>query len=208
MAVETDKGPTNTPHDDSATRAAEREFERILRRHAPALINYLKLKIPSSVSRSLSPEDILQEVWIAAIDNANTIRNLSDENLAHWLTRVANHTLVDFIRRETSLKRGGGKAAAAPRPDEATSLMNLFSSLVSPDRTTSSLASKGEMVPRVREAIKRLEEPSSQIIWWHHAEDVEVDEIAKRLGLSESSIRGHLFRGKARLAELLGLNPD
>jgi RNA polymerase sigma-70 factor, ECF subfamily len=54
------------------------------------------------------------------------------------------------------------------------------------------------------EALRRLSPNQRAAIVLRHVVDLDVDEVAKRMGIATPTVRVHLYRGRARLRELLG----
>jgi len=53
-------------------------------------------------------------------------------------------------------------------------------------------------------ALRRLSPNQRTAIVMRYEADLTVDEIARRMGMQPATVRVHLFRGRARLRELLG----
>ena len=57
---------------------------------------------------------------------------------------------------------------------------------------------------RVWEAVAELSPKQRSVVSLHYLEDMALNEIARVLDMAESTVRVHLHRARARLAELLG----
>ena len=53
-------------------------------------------------------------------------------------------------------------------------------------------------------ALRRLSPKQRAAIVLRHVADLEMDEVAKRMGTATPTVRVHLHRGRMRLRELLG----
>ncbi len=182
---------------------AQRRLEHQLRAQADYLETYVKNRIPESLRSKFSVSDILQEVWIAAFQNSATLVDLPPDRFRRWLQTVAKRTLISQIRHYTATKRRDNIRPVGERPDLSTSLVGLFHSLRGPDRTPSSLAAQNELAGEVRDALDRLPELSRKVLWQHHIEGVDLNEMAAQLGRTPNAVRGLIFRAKQLLADEL-----
>jgi len=66
----------------------------LYQRYAPELLLYIRRHVPSQEDA----EDVLLEVFIAALENPRLSDMRQQEQLA-WLRRVAHNKFVDFLRR-------------------------------------------------------------------------------------------------------------
>lgn len=63
-------------------------------------------------------------------------------------------------------------------------------------------------VAGVVEALRRLSPNQRAAIVLRYEADLPVDEVARRMGTAQATVRVHLFRGRKRLRELLGAEED
>ena len=56
----------------------------------------------------------------------------------------------------------------------------------------------------LQRAIAALSEGQRRAVVLHHLVDLPVDQVAEVLGISPGTVKTHLHRGRARLAEVLG----
>jgi RNA polymerase sigma-70 factor, ECF subfamily len=91
-----------------------------------------------------------------------------------WIYRVAFRVAIDELRRER--RRGAPVEAKTPPPE----------------------------LLGVVDALRKLSPNQRAAIVLRHVLDLDVDEVAKRMGIAAPTVRVHLHRGRARLRELLG----
>lgn len=181
----------------------EHSLSRVLQQRAFFLYQYVQKKIPQNMQSLITPEDILQEVWIGTFRRMSQVTGLDAERLDRWLQCLANRKLVSAIRTFGSVKRGGGQKPLRQHQDQAKSFVDLFALVASPQRTPSSLAAARELAHEVQIAIAQLPRLSRSAILMYHVQGLELEDIAKELGRSKDSVRGLLFRGRNRLGEIL-----
>jgi len=91
-----------------------------------------------------------------------------------WIYRVAFRLAIDELRRDR--RRGSTIERAAPPPE----------------------------LLGVVDALRKLSPNQRAAIVLRHVLDLDVDEVAKRMGIAAPTVRVHLHRGRARLRDLLG----
>lgn len=93
-----------------------------------------------------------------------------------WIYRVAFRVAIDEVRRDR--RRGDPEDSSIPG--------------ASPE-LTDLIAALRQLSPNQRAAIVL-----------RHVADLEMDEVARRMGTATPTVRVHLYRGRARLRDLLG----
>lgn len=123
-------------------------------------------------------EDVLQETWMAALQNPPR----GAVNLRAWLATVARNMARKNLR---------GDNRRALREQAAARLEAL------PD--TVDVISKARLQGRMVEAVLRLEEPYRTSILLRFFEELAPREIAKRLDRPVNTVQSHIQRGLAQL---------
>ncbi|MEK6642481.1 MAG: sigma-70 family RNA polymerase sigma factor [Planctomycetota bacterium] len=178
-------------------------MERLLRSHAANLDAFVNNRIPEKLRSKFSADDVLQEAWVAAFQNCQFLADMPADRFLRWLQYVSKRILISHIRFHTAMKRQRIGRATYEKADLSTSLVDLFQVVRGADRTPSSLAAQNELAGEVRHALDRLPELSRQVLWMHHIEGVELDEMAARLERTPDAIRGLIFRARKQLADKL-----
>ena len=119
--------------------------------------------------------DVAEEATAEAFARALARREQLRDPVA-WIYRAAFRIATDEIRRD----RRRAEMVADPLPDASSELGDLIAAL----RLLS---------PNQRAAIEL-----------RHVADLEMDEVARRMGTATPTVRVHLHRGRARLRQLLG----
>mgnify|MGYP001590790702 CR=1 FL=1 len=187
----------------SSIHEARLQLERLLRSHAANLDAFVNNRIPEKLRSKFSADDVLQEAWVAAFQNCQFLADMPADRFLRWLQYVSKRILISHIRFHTAMKRQRIGRATYEKADLSTSLVDLFQVVRGADRTPSSLAAQNELAGEVRHALDRLPELSRQVLWMHHIEGVELDEMAARLERTPDAIRGLIFRARKQLADKL-----
>ena len=120
--------------------------------------------------------DIAEEATAESFARAFERRDSLKDPIA-WIYRAAFRIATDEVRRDK--RRGAGQS---------------IESLGGPEEDMSELiAALRELSPNQRAAIVL-----------RHVGDLEMQEVARRMGIATPTVRVHLHRGRAKLRELLG----
>jgi RNA polymerase sigma-70 factor (ECF subfamily) len=158
----------------------DRAFAQIVRRYSGLLrqIAYRTLGSTDDI------DDVVQETFLAAWTHADSV--IDGESIAGWLVTTARRRSYDRLRTAAVRTRDGDPfdhrmlAADQPDPDDSA--------------RRSMLAADAQ---RVLDAM-----PDAQRRCWHlrQLDDLSYDEIACRLALPVSTVRGMIARARALLA--------
>lgn len=130
-------------------------------------------------------EEIMQETLIRFITGS---RRPNDEWA--WLKRISINKSIDFLRREkrfVNIDNASVSAEQIPVNDNE----NVWAGL------------DGKVFPLVMEILKSMPDGYRTILTLKLIEDIDYEEIASMLGISESSVRSQYMRGRKKLAEKL-----
>jgi RNA polymerase sigma-70 factor (ECF subfamily) len=159
----------------------------LYKRYAVPVLAYLRLHAPSWEDA----EDILQEVFLAALEQRRFLRLPESEQIA-WLGGVARHKLVDHYRR------------AQRRP--ALLLTEITDELAEEaTRTPESVVLGWEEQRELWEAVQHLSALQQQVIYLRFVGGLHCPQIASLLGKREDAIRKLLSRA---MNQLRGLYPQ
>jgi RNA polymerase sigma factor (sigma-70 family) len=149
-------------------------FDVFYRRELPRLVAFA-----AALSGSASADDIAQEAMLAAYRRWETVARLDVP--AAWVRRVCANRSVSTLRH---------------RAVEARALLRLGSRRAEPEP----LAEEHELF---WSEVRTLPRRQAQVIALHYIYDVGVIEIAATLGCAEGTVKVHLSRGRAALAQRL-----
>jgi RNA polymerase sigma-70 factor (ECF subfamily) len=119
--------------------------------------------------------DVAEEAAAEAFARAYERRDQLRDPIA-WIYRCAFRVAIDEVRRDR--RRGDPIDIAVP-------------------------AASSDFVDLI-EALRRLSPNQRAAIVLRHVADLDVREVARRMGTATPTVRGHLHRGRAKLRGLLG----
>jgi RNA polymerase sigma-70 factor (ECF subfamily) len=160
-------------------------FEELYARTWPSLLNYIRLKVRNGHS---TPEDILSEVYIRAIEYSHTLT--LTHNVLGWLFRIAQSKVADHYRKKKRIQKliRVQKITAGHR-EILNSIANTPESEV--------INSENELILRL--AFSRLPYEYREVLKAKYITEKSVSEIAGITGKSEKAVENILYRGRKLL---------
>lgn len=169
--------PVDTAAEDDALVAAKPEFHRFYAHWYPRMV-----RLGFLMSGSFhAAEEVVQEAFISAYRDWDRVREFDRPDA--WVRRVVVNKAHSRLRRAYAETRARVRWAGGHRFE------------VELPETTDAFWREVRALPR-RQA---------QTVVLRHSEGYSTGEIAELLGLSASTVRVHLYRARATLAERLGL---
>ncbi|MEW6252781.1 MAG: sigma-70 family RNA polymerase sigma factor [Planctomycetota bacterium] len=173
-------------------------FHETFAQHLPALRARISRQIPERLRSAISPEDVLQEVCLAAARSADRMAGSSAQVIGRWLNTVADTKLVDALRRARRLKRGHGFRQVHQR------VSGLFSRLLRPRTTPSGAAQRSDVSAAVRSAVAGLSSDHREVVELFYFHGLSQRQIADRTRRSVAAVNDVLSRSRRQLREVLG----
>ena len=175
----------------------EQERERLMRT--------VRLRLDPRLHRRLSPEDVVQEAYLAA---QTRIAHYDADGFKcpyTWLRTILLQTMIDLYRHHCGAqKRDAGRevARAAPPSGGASSRM-LAEEISGTMPTPSAAAMRKEAKAGIEAALEKLSETDREIIALRHFEDLANEEVAETLGITAKAASIRYVRALRRLGALL-----
>ncbi|HEV2238849.1 MAG TPA: sigma-70 family RNA polymerase sigma factor [Ktedonobacterales bacterium] len=150
---------------------------RLYQEHAPAVLAWLRLRAPTQEDA----EDLLLEVFEAALAQAVMLQTRDGPAQRAWLRRVAANKLADYYRR-----RGGRQPLLLEQVAEAL----YADEAQSPEQT----ALTREEHARLHLLLRDLPRLQQQVMYLRFVYGLRSAEIAATLGKREGAVRKLLWR--------------
>ncbi len=150
-------------------------------------------------------QDVTQDVFMRLHDALPTLR--ADEAFSTYLYRIALNLCRDRARRK---KRVRFQSMDTPRQtEEGDNEPMEFPDLGQTGRLPEETLTTEELQRRVREAVQTLSQDHKAVIVMHHFQGMEVNDIARILGVPTGTVKSRLARGRDQLHRKLRgyLNP-
>ncbi|MFO7167397.1 MAG: sigma-70 family RNA polymerase sigma factor [Chloroflexota bacterium] len=157
-------------------------FTQLMQRYAGAVFNLAYRML----GNAQDAEDASQEIFLRAYTRLESFDRA--RRFSTWLLSIASNYCIDRLRRQRM---------------SWLTLDDVAYSLPSGERGPEAGALQREERDRVQQALMRLPDNYRQVMVLRYWYDLSYDEIAEATGLTESTIKTRLFRGRNMLADAL-----
>lgn len=148
---------------------------------------WLRTVVLARVGHSGAVDEVMQEVALAAVRERAPI--VETAKVAPWLYRVAVRQALLYRRRQGRFRKLTSQYADRRQPTDRDEHM--------PDPLSWLLASERDDL--VRQALARLPRREAEILLLKYSENWTYEQLAQRLGATESAIESRLHRARLRL---------
>ncbi|HUP04782.1 MAG TPA: sigma-70 family RNA polymerase sigma factor [Bryobacteraceae bacterium] len=124
-------------------------------------------------------QDLTQEAFIKALQRQDQVKD--EQKAAHWLSRIATNTAIDFLRRS-------GRATFCDL-DEAP-----MSHTESPEQ----ILLRSEHRDYLEDGLRLLSPRERAALMLRDVEGLPADEVAKRLNCSKATVRSHIANARIK----------
>jgi RNA polymerase sigma factor (sigma-70 family) len=170
----------------------EEAAQRLWERYATQLVELARRRLQGAPKRVADEEDIAASVFHSLCRGAaaGRLQNVKNRDDLWWLLlTVTRQKVVDYVRRETALKRGGGRVRIESGVDADSNGSRAFNKLISSEPTPEFMVMLQEQHDRL---LSLLRDDHLRSVAVSRIEGFTVSEIARRLGVSTRSIERKL----------------
>lgn len=155
----------------------------LVSRYADAIYAYVRHRL---APRADIVEDVVQEVFLAALDSLTSFRG--ESVLRSWLLGIARHKVEGYYREQLRTPEPLGDGEDAEPIAEAP----LVDDVIDRER----------MEARMHRILQQLPEPYSLVLLWRYWEGRSAREMAAATGRTEKAVERLLARARTRFREL------
>ncbi|HEY1685362.1 MAG TPA: RNA polymerase sigma factor [Tepidisphaeraceae bacterium] len=182
------------------TRAIEgdaRASETVLLSCQMRLVRYIESIFPLTLRPFVNPEDIFQDVYLAAFEGISRLKTDRIEGVFSWMAGIAKHILIDKtrqwkLRRPQDLENDAGE-----------DVVRVLERLAVYQRTSSKSAAEHEFRLRMERSLEELPEHYKCVVRLRHIEGLSVAETSQQLNIDADTVRIHCLRGLRALRQRL-----
>ncbi|RMF77808.1 MAG: sigma-70 family RNA polymerase sigma factor [Planctomycetota bacterium] len=203
--------PANEPEQlvQQAIAGDRTALEELLLLHYDRLLARIARKLPTDLRGALSPEDVLQDVFLDVAERIGAFRPDGPEAFARWSATIAEHRLIDLVRSRRAAKRGGGRKAVEAAPgDWSQTAIDILGQIAIHEHTPSRSAAGHEAVAAIRTALERINPDYRDALRMRYVEGLSVAQTAERMGRTPQAIHMLCHRGLSELRDVLGPDSD
>ncbi len=170
-------------------------YDALFANAAERLQLFIRVRLGQGLREKEQSLDLLQETYLAAHKAFDRFEDRGDGGFVRWLCRIAEN-------RIRSRAEFHGAARRIP-PAEHERVSRVLDKLRTRTLGPATRAERVDERERLAAALAAFPDEERQILLMRFFEDVSVDDIADRQGLSPSSIRRVIGRATLRLAKEL-----
>jgi len=134
-------------------------------------------------------QDLTQEAFIKALQRQDQLKDL--DKAAHWLSRIASNTAIDFLRR--SARVSFSELDEMPEPVAVSSMDSPEQMVLRTERREYLEAGLDVLTDRERTALLLRD-----------VEDLSAEQVAAQLHCSKATVRSHIANARVKLRKHFG----
>lgn len=184
--VATRPGVSSMVRDPRAAPSAELERRN---RFIQENLRRIFVQIYRMVGNAADAQDLTQETFIKALQREDQIRD--EEKAAHWLSRIATNTAIDFLRRHGRVSYCDLEAAPEHSWD-------------TPER----LLLRKEQQNYLEEGLSRLTDRERAALILRDVEGLPAEEVAALLNCSKATVRSHIANARVKFRRYFRRRPS
>ncbi|MHC5110376.1 MAG: RNA polymerase sigma factor [Planctomycetota bacterium] len=182
----------------------EKQLESLLLEYAPVLRAFISKRIPPGLRSTIAPDDVLQEVWMAAFRGLAGFRNNGPSAFKRWIITITGHKVVDFLKAAFALKRYGRWDTGTNITDTSVTGYLPLANVPAVHPTPSGEFAIKESVNAVQAAMIDMNSERARAIRLRHIEGKSIAQVAAVMGKTEPAVSSLLFHGRRDLKERMG----
>ena len=131
------------------------------------------------VGNAADAQDLTQEAFIKALQRQDQLRD--EQKAAHWLSRIAHNTAIDFMRRSGRVsycELDEGAAGHEESPEQALL--------------------RSEQRNYLEDGLRLLSPRERSALMLRDVEGLPAEEVAKRLDCSKATVRSHIANARIK----------
>ncbi|MDJ0976574.1 MAG: RNA polymerase sigma factor [Planctomycetota bacterium] len=180
----------------------EQSFAQLIESYRTRLLAFLTGRIPRTLKRKITAEDVFQEVSVTAHARLASFEYRGDGAFRAWLWQIAQLKLREAVRRFAGTAKRGGAAEISRGGRRDTGLFE------APQGTPSEYAMAGELEERVHQALGRLSDDYRAVLTLVRIEQQSLREAAVAMDKSYEATKKLYGRAVAALAHEITRGAD
>lgn len=179
--------------------------DQLMDRHRNSLRRMIQLRLDQRLMQRMDVSDVIQDVLIEA--NRRLTDYLANPVMPFhlWIRQIAKDRIIDAHRRHrVSAKRSIDREQ--PQPGKGAfdqSTIELANQFRDGALTPAAAATQRELAEQIESAVQLLRDNDREIILMRHYEQLNNQEIAQSLGLTEPAASMRYLRALKRLREII-----
>ena len=129
-------------------------------------------------------QDLTQEAFIKALQRQEQLRDA--DKAAHWLSRIATNTALDFLRRRSR------------SPDTELEVLPSLPPALD-EESPEERVLRAEREDRLEAVLARLTPRERAALVLRDLEELPAEEVARRLGCGKATVRSHIANARIKV---------
>jgi RNA polymerase sigma-70 factor, ECF subfamily len=182
----------------------------LLSRERERLWRIVHFRLAEPLRGRLGPEDVLQEVFVAASQRLPHYAKSPATSPFIWLRMIVNQTLVDLHRQHlgAQMRDAAREVSLDNVPYAQATSASVAIQLVGAFTSPSSAAARADALSLVQAAIEQMDPIDREVLALRHFEELSNSEVAETLGIEQKAASIRYIRALRRLKEILAEVPD
>ena len=134
---------------------------------------------PGYLGASADAQDLTQEAFIKALQHQEQLKD--EQKAAHWLSRIATNTAIDFLRR-----------------NRRVSYCELDAAPESHDESPEDILLRSEQRDYLEDGLRLLTARERAALMLRDVEGLPSEEVARRLGCSKATVLSHIANARTK----------
>jgi len=168
-----------TPSELQASQLAAQELQN---RFISDNLRRVFLLIYRIVGNVADAQDLTQEAFIKALQRQDQLKDI--DKAAHWLSRIASNTAIDFLRRN-------GKV-------NFCEIDSLIEPLTEPSESPEQVILRSENRAYLEQGLTMLTERERTALLLRDVEGLAAEEVASHMNCSKATVRSHIANARVK----------
>jgi RNA polymerase sigma-70 factor, ECF subfamily len=177
--------------------------------HRERLWRMVNFRMDRRLFGRIDPDDVLQEVYLAAAQRISHYKDDSSLSPFVWLRMMLMQTMIDIHRHHLGVQmRDAEREISVPgrRYPQATSI-SMAAQFMGKFTSPSQVAVREETLGRVEQAIAAMDPLDQEVLALRHFEELNNSEVAEVLGIQQKAASIRYVRALKRLRMVLSNMP-
>jgi RNA polymerase sigma-70 factor, ECF subfamily len=159
---------------------SELELEQRQNRFVSEHLRRIFVQIYRIVGNVADAQDLTQEAFIKALQHREQLKD--EQKAAHWLSRIATNTALDFLRRSAR-----------------ATFCELDPGLEGHSESPEQILLRSERRAYLEDGLRLLSDRERAALVLRDVEDLPAEEVAGRLNCSKATVRSHIANARTKL---------
>lgn len=165
------------------------------------MLHLINRHLSVAMRRRMDAEDVLQEVQLQCPSNVQELLDFPAARFRGWLRTVVRRRLCDLQRRHLDTQRRDPRREISG--DTGDTHSDRLAVLVAPERSVTAQLEATEQAARLGRCMEKLCPEDRCLLQLRYFEDLPLQEVAMRLGVSAETCRKRDYRSRLLLLILL-----